>query len=146
MKLLKTVNFIVVHCADTPSTMDLTVDLLRKWHVKENGWSDIGYHFLVKFDGSVLGCRAETFQGAHCKKVNDCSIAICLEGGHKWQNNFTPLQMRALRVLIHGLKEKYNNAAVVGHNHFDDKDCPAFNVVEWYESQLTQRNQKSRVL
>ena len=134
MKLLSKIDFIVVHCADTKTEMYVTVDDLRKWHVTDNGWSDIGYHYFIKFDGTVHTCRDSKYQGAHCKTVNDKSLAICIEGGYGGIDNFTEIQKHALACLIAELKEKHNkNAAIVGHSHFDDKKCPSFNVVEWYE-------------
>lgn len=136
MRKLAKVNFIVIHCAATKSTMDTTVNDLRKWHVTENGWDDIGYHWFIKFDGTVHECREESYQGAHCKSVNDKSIAICLEGGYDGIDNFTTVQKEALMHLIEEKKFSYDNAAVVGHGHFDDKKCPSFSVVNWYENNL----------
>ena len=36
MRLLTKVKFIVVHCTDTKSSMDVSVSDLRKWHVEES--------------------------------------------------------------------------------------------------------------
>lgn len=139
MKLLSKVNHLVVHCAATKSDQDTTIKDLHKWHVKDNGWSDIGYHFYIKFDGSVHECRDVIYQGAHCKKVNDQSLGICIEGGHNGINNFTEVQLDALWELLCKLKLLHPNACVNGHSHFDDKECPSFNVVAWYESKLENR-------
>lgn len=137
MNLLGAVKFIVVHCADTKSSMNVTVSDLRRWHVEENGWSDIGYHHFIKFDGTVHSCRDEKYAGAHCPEVNNNSIAICLEGGYGGEDNFTPEQTYSLFRLIQEKKEQYPNAAVVGHSHFHEtKACPSFDVVEWYEEVL----------
>ena len=136
MRLLAEVKFLVVHCADTKTEMDVSVSTLRRWHIGERGWSDIGYHHFIKFDGSIHECRDEKYQGAHCKSVNDKSIAICLEGGYGGVDNFTTKQKQSLMFLIGVKKSQHKNAAVVGHNHFDNKACPSFDVVEWYESNL----------
>ena len=133
MKLLTEVKFLVVHCADSKSSMDVTTDTLRQWHVTERGWSDIGYHFFIKFDGSVHRCRREKYQGAHCRAVNDKSIAICIEGGFGGVDNYTSIQKHALMALLTEKKAEHKNAAIVGHSHFDNKACPCFNVVEWYD-------------
>lgn len=133
---LDKVSFIVVHCADTKSTMNVTRSDLYQWHVVENGWSDIGYHYFIKFDGSMHACRDDKYRGAHCRTVNDKSIAICLEGGYGGTDNFTDVQKRSLFCLIEELKDLHKNAAVIGHNQIDDKKCPSFNVVEWYEKEL----------
>tara|TARA_R110000765_G_scaffold425059_1_gene537175 strand:- start:370 stop:798 length:429 start_codon:yes stop_codon:yes gene_type:complete len=133
MRPLVGVKFIVVHCADSKSDMDVTVSTLRQWHVEERGWSDIGYHFFIKFDGSIHQCRPDMYQGAHCKTVNDKSIAICLEGGYGGVDNFTEIQKRALMCLLSDKKAKYKNAAIIGHSHLDDKACPSFDVVSCYD-------------
>jgi N-acetyl-anhydromuramyl-L-alanine amidase AmpD len=136
MRLLTDVKFLVVHCADSKSHMNVTVETLRQWHVKENGWSDIGYHYLIKFDGSIHECRSEKYQGAHCRTVNDKSIAICLEGGFGGVNNFTERQLFSLRHFLSEKKCTHKNASIVGHSHFDDKECPSFDVVAWWESYI----------
>ena len=33
---------------------DDDVEIIRKWHVEGNGWSDIGYHYFIKKDGEVM--------------------------------------------------------------------------------------------
>ena len=132
MKLLSDVKLIVVHCSDTPPTMDVTIDLLRQWHVTENGWSDIGYHWFVKRDGSLHECRSEKYQGAHCKRVNDISLGVCLEGGRNGVDDFTPEQKETLRALIDNKRIMKPLIAVGGHNNYQDKLCPGFDVVHWY--------------
>ena len=32
---------------------------VKRWHVEDNGWSDIGYHFLIDRDGTGLVTREE---------------------------------------------------------------------------------------
>lgn len=136
MNPLGKVKLIAVHCADTKRSMNTTKDDLWKWHVEENNWSDIGYHFYIKFDGSVHNCRDTKYQGAHCVSINDKSLAICLEGGFGGQDNFTEVQKASLWSLICTIKVSWPNAAVIGHNSIDGKACPSFDVVEWYEDCL----------
>ena len=142
MRLLAGVKFLVVHCADTKTEMDVSVSTLRRWHIGERGWSDIGYHYFIKFDGTTHSCRSDKLQGAHCKTVNSKSIAICIEGGYGGVDNFTAIQRHALMSLIIDIKGNYKNAAVVGHSHFDEKSCPSFDVVEWYDGMQTYLSRK----
>lgn len=136
MRPLNKVNFIVVHCADSKIEMDVTAETLRQWHVEENGWSDIGYHYFIKFDGGLHKCRPTKYQGAHCKAVNHNSLAVCLEGGFQGENNFTQKQLDRLYSLIIGLKSEHKNAALAGHGHFDNKACPSFDVVAWFDERI----------
>ena len=38
---------IVIHCTQTPPTMDIDVTKVTEWH-KQRGFDTIGYHFLIK--------------------------------------------------------------------------------------------------
>ncbi len=55
---------IIVHCSATPEGEDYTVEQIREWH-KGNGWSDIGYHYVIYRDGSIHVGRPESVSGAH---------------------------------------------------------------------------------
>ena len=53
MKMRTSTTHIVIHCADTYEDMDIGAEDIRKWHVEERGWSDIGYHKVIRRDGTV---------------------------------------------------------------------------------------------
>ena len=76
----KKTDKLVVHCADTPEDMDIGAEKIREWHTKERGWDDIGYHWVIKRDGTLEAGRAINMQGAHAKAVNGSSIGCCLVG------------------------------------------------------------------
>ena len=48
---------IVIHCSRTPD-MDIGVEKIKHWHVVDNGWDDIGYHYVIK-DGTLEVGREE---------------------------------------------------------------------------------------
>ena len=125
---MRTINKIIIHCSDTPSSMDIGTKEIRKWHVEENNWSDIGYHYVVGRDGEVGVGRGESTKGAHCYGQNSSSIGICLVG----REDFNDEQFSSLRKLINDLVERYNIIAVEGHYKYSDKTCPNFDVHEWY--------------
>ena len=45
------VKYIVVHCSYTPEQMDIGADIDR-WH-REKGWMMIGYHKVIRRDGTI---------------------------------------------------------------------------------------------
>ena len=49
----RVITEIIIHCSATPEGKDFTVDDIRRWH-KEQGWSDIGYHYVIYRDGSII--------------------------------------------------------------------------------------------
>ncbi len=134
-------NYIVIHCSATRADQEITADHIRRWHVDDNSWSDIGYHWVIERDGKVQRGRHPQAQGAHVRGHNNESIGICLVGGidqhgHP-EDNFTAVQWLVLEVLVQVLRLRYPQAEVVGHYHFTpDKTCPNFVVEHWLESLL----------
>ncbi len=55
--------------------------MIREWH-KTKGWSDIGYHFVIRPDGHCDEGRPLYRPGAHCSAAhrNFIGIGICLVG------------------------------------------------------------------
>ena len=45
--MMRTLKRIIVHhsASDNPNHDD--IEVIRNWHVNENGWADVGYHFLL---------------------------------------------------------------------------------------------------
>ena len=46
-------TMIVVHCSATKPSMDIGVKEIRDWHVNGNGWSDIGYAYVIRRNGAL---------------------------------------------------------------------------------------------
>ena len=131
---MRKIEKIIIHCSATPEGKDYTVAQIRDWHVRGNGWSDIGYHFVIDRYGVVHKGRPVEKIGAHTKGQNARSIGICLIGGMDAENKRpkdtrTPAQRVALVNLVKELKATYGeNVTVHGHNEFAAKACPSFNV------------------
>ena len=51
-------DIIVIHCTQTPSDMDFGVEKVTSWH-KNRGFDTIGYHYLIKRDGTLQVGRDE---------------------------------------------------------------------------------------
>ena len=134
------VNLIVVHCAATNKHMDIGAHEIRKWHL-DKGWSDIGYHNVIRRDGTLEHGRDLAISGAHAKGFNAHSIGVCLVGGVDMngdpQNNFTKAQLTTLRGYLDTMVEIFG-AEVKGHRDLPDvkKACPSFDAQEWYRDTL----------
>lgn len=134
-------DFIVVHAADTPPHMDIGRAEIDRWH-KAQGWSMIGYHFVIRRDGTIEVGRNLTDVGAHAKGYNDRSVGICMVGGKsattgKAENNFTQQQFAALEKLLGELWAKFPKAVLKGHCDLDSgKACPCFDVKAWAEGKV----------
>lgn len=130
---MRTINEIIIHCSATPEGRDYTVEQIRDWHVKGNGWIDIGYHFVIYRDGSIHEGRPIEQIGAHTLGHNTHSIGICYIGGcasdgKTPKDTRTPAQRKALKELVIRLRSEFPRATVHGHNEFANKACPSFDV------------------
>lgn len=135
---MRDINEIIIHCSATKANYNLTKKLLWQWHVEENGWSDIGYHFFIDLQGVIHPCRPLERKGAHTKGHNDNSIGICYAGGISndlaWADTRNELQKHSLEFLIDFLQMLYPSIEKIsGHNEYSDKECPSFNVKQEYK-------------
>ncbi len=130
---MRTINKIIVHCTDTPKGRDVSVDEIRRWHVEERGWSDIGYHIVITLDGIVHEGRPIEKKGAHCKGWNKNSIGIAYVGG-KGGDTRTEEQKNSLIDILEYYKIQYPSIEIFGHRDFSDKKCPSFNAKKEYEN------------
>ena len=134
---MRRVTLLVVHCsAVRPGQRSSALDIDR-WH-RANGWKAIGYHYVVRRDGTVETGRRLEEVGAHCQGHNTHSIGVCYEGGvdeaGKPADTRTPEQRRALRELMGRLHGQFPNALIVGHHDLNPlKDCPCYDVVGEYQ-------------
>lgn len=131
---MRKINLIVIHCADTYARMDIGVKEIREWHLAK-GFNDIGYHYVIRRDGTIEAGRPLEKPGAHAAGYNSQSIGICYAGGKgdrdKPEDNRTPVQKQALHDLVNSLKQQFPQAKIVGHRDLPgvQKACPCFSVL-----------------
>lgn len=141
----KRTDFIVIHCSATPPNMDIGAKEIDRWH-RAQGWLKIGYHYIIRRDGTVEVGRDVNEPGAHAQGFNERSIGICMVGGvamtdakptkGPWQAgapeaNFTLQQWAALDTLVEQVQSMFPNAKVIGHREVSHKACPSFDVQAW---------------
>jgi N-acetylmuramoyl-L-alanine amidase len=136
MKRTRT-NWIVLHCSATRGVQDIGAADIDRWH-KAQGWSRIGYHFVIRRNGKVETGRPVGDVGSHVKGHNHDSVGICMVGGlddRTWKPtpNFTAAQWKALEGLVGRLVKTYPKAKVLGHRDFPGvaKACPTFAARTW---------------
>ena len=142
---MRQINEVIVHCTATrpdwwaTRTTNQKVAEIRRWHTSPpKNWKDIGYHYLIDRDGTVVTGRPVEQVGAHVQGRNTGTIGVALFGGHgsaetdQFTEHFTPEQDKALGKLLLDLHRKFGTLTVSGHNQFAAKACPGFNVRAWY--------------
>ena len=138
------VDYLILHCS-AGSTKSIAADL-RAYHMKPvsdggRGWSDIGYHFVVKYYGNTYSDiveegRPTTTMGAQAQGFNARSLGICMVGNFD-KIDPSQLQYAATVELIAALAIKYEVAVenILGHRETYDalgqrrmKTCPGTRV------------------
>lgn len=152
LKKLERVDYLVVHCSATPRTATaIQARDIDAWH-RRRGWLKIGYHFVIKRDGTIERGRELDEVGSHVQGFNSRSIGICMIGGGdnipNSVHNFEVRQFSSLELILRDLKRRHPNAEVLGHRDLSpDKDqdgvieshewlktCPTFDVRKWSAS------------
>ena len=121
----KVLEYIVIH--HTASTAKETVEQIHNFHINNNGWAGIGYHFYIRKDGTIYKGRDEKYAGAHCENYNSVSLGICLEGNFEIEKP-TDSQLKSLTELLRYLTKKYGYVHIVGHNDLNATACPGKNL------------------
>lgn len=134
---MRTITLLIIHCSAVKSDQTSSACQIDEWH-KKRGWKCIGYHYLIRRDGSIELGRPESMVGAHCQNHNQHSIGICYEGGldanGKPTDTRTPEQRASMRALLVELKQSYPRALIMGHNVFNpQKSCPCFDAAKEYQ-------------
>ena len=141
---MRALSEIIIHCSATrPEWMAKDATLakvaeIRRWHLSDRGWRDIGYHYIIDRNGTLATGRPLEKVGAHVQGRNTGTIGVCLIGGHgsaetdPFAKHYTIAQEKALRRLLADLRKRYPTIkAISGHNQFAAKACPGFNVPKW---------------
>jgi N-acetyl-anhydromuramyl-L-alanine amidase AmpD len=151
------IDDIVIHCTATPEGRAVSVDQLRQDH-RAQGWSDIGYHYVIYRDGTVHQGRDVDVSGAHVKGYNAHSIGVVYVGGLenkpgvpyeklKPKDTRTEAQKASLLSLLMDLRRLYPKAKIQGHRDFSPdlnhngmiepkewiKACPSFDAKTEYK-------------
>lgn len=122
---------LIIHHSKTKDGKTVSWGAIRKYHVGERHWSDIGYHVgveLVHDHYEVLLGRMPYTEGAHCRAggMNKEALGICVVGDF---DNASPpeaqfnLAASVCSWLCHVLNIPVDN--IMGHRDYDPKKtCP----------------------
>lgn len=124
-----TPRYVVIHHAAVPDTTSLQFAAIRRFHMEDRAWVDVGYHAGIESVGGELVCwfgRPAQWQGAHCPGYNQKSLGFCFVGDF---STIPPpdalLEEAAKRVLAPWCKQ-YDIPVerIVPHKQLRATDCP----------------------
>lgn len=112
-------EYIFWHTSASTGNLDVSADQIDDMH-KAKGWSEIGYHYVVRQDGSIEDGRELDAVGAHAKGLNAKSVGICFSG-HGDEADFSEAQYEAGLELTRTLMAKYEvpSERVLGHRELN---------------------------
>lgn len=119
-------DLIVVHHTGNPYDDDLSAEEIHESHLNL-GWAGIGYHFVVRKDGTIEEGRPVWAIGSHAFNYNSHSIGVHLCGN--FEDAYpTEAQIESAAYLIGWLCEEYgltpDKRHVVGHCDLMPTACP----------------------
>ena len=129
---------VVIHCSAVKPDQMSSVAQIDSWHRDRGFKFGVGYHYVIRRDGSIEAGRPEWMVGAHCVNHNKSSIGVCYEGGLDARgqpaDTRTAAQKATLRQLLTDLHRRYPRAVIVGHHDLNpQKACPCIkNVAQEY--------------
>ena len=122
---------VILHCSATKDYApdhkkfnSINTETIRKWHIHDRNFSDVGYHYIILRDGTIEKGREDNVIGAHCYGYNSESLGVCIVG----TSLPTDYQVKSLKKLYMDILDKYgvdyNNW--FGHYEYNKhKECPS---------------------
>ena len=117
---MREINKIVFHYS---ASGDVPVSTIDDWH-RNRGLRKIGYHGVIRKDGSFEQGRQDHERGAHCKVCNSKSLGYCLTGSndHSWYP--TAAQYRTASEIVVAKQNIYDIQTITKHGAVQATACP----------------------
>lgn len=108
------------------------IEQIHQGHLMQ-GWAGVGYHYLIKYDGSVEKGRPNGAVGAHCQGQNAASLGVAVAGNCE-EVPPSEAQKESLIELIQILRDAYPEIREVkGHNFYSATACPGRYLADYCE-------------
>ena len=122
-------DMIVIHHTGG-NDIDASAEEIHGWH-KKNDWAGIGYHYVIRKDGTIERGRPEWAIGSHAYGENSHTIGIHVSGDFESAIP-TDQQIKSCKALIKDICGRYgiipDRAHIVGHGELMSTACPGQNL------------------
>ena len=133
---------VVIHHTGNPTDDDLSAAEINASH-KARGWSCIGYHYVIRKDGTVEQGRPHWTVGAHAYGHNSHTIGIHVCGNFE-EAEPTSEQIESLAMLLANLCTDYglpiDRDHIAGHRELMGTACPGANLYEMMDTIVGKAN------
>ena len=131
--ITRKVTRLVFHCTATHQTATVEA-IVRHWREKR-GWTNPGYHIIVRPDGSWTQLQDFNRITNGVAGINSTSLHVSYIGGinknGKAFDNRTDAQNEIFEAVYHTFRNKMPKLTFHGHYEFSNKACPSYNVENW---------------
>jgi len=117
-----------VVCHHSASRTD-SVESIRRYHIEERGWDDIGYHIIIDRDGKLVIGRNWESQGCHGQNdFNKHYLGLCVLGNFE-EDTMRESQLACLLRVVAGLSRLFlwDSSHWIAHRDVKDTLCPGKN-------------------
>jgi len=134
--LSETLNTITIHHSDefglsAPELTDMDnaegeklLGAIQDNHMDTQGWSDIGYNFVIAPDGTIYEGRDLRVRPTHTEGFNTGNVGIALIGNFTGDGEPTEDQLRALEGLVGMLSSTFDIRCLGYHSQFNATSGP----------------------
>lgn len=144
---MKELKYLILHNAATPGTREVTKADIEQWHLKERGWSRVGYSKLFQRSGNVIDFyEIDSDQWVEANEItngatgfNSVSVHWCFAGGKtkdgidifgSYKDVIVDNQFFAFKNELVEFLKYHPQVKIIGHNQVSSKKCPGFEVSE----------------
>lgn len=134
----KTIQKITIHHTATPNNKNTKATArlrgIRYYHIKEKGWGDIAYHYLISSEGEIYQGRNSKYIGSSSTNYDlDNNLLIALIGNFEVEKP-TNKALLSLKRLIVSMLIEYGIKPDSIHTHKQQAEtlCPGENLQAWY--------------
>ena len=128
----------IIHCTDTPAERPVTKQMIEQWHIKERGWSRVGYSDMIHLNGELENLipfnqddKVDSWEISNgARGYNSKSRHVVYVGG-KGGDTRTFEQKETLLTYVKFTLLRHPNIKIIGHNEVSSKTCPSFDVKKW---------------
>lgn len=132
-----TTDMIVIHHTGNPTDDDLSAEQIHESHLAQ-GWAGIGYHYVIRKDGTIEIGRPDWAVGSHAYGENWHTIGVHVCGNFEIAEP-TQAQIESLAYLIGWLCDEYDlqpRTDVVAHRDLMATACCGENLYNQLDTVL----------
>jgi N-acetylmuramoyl-L-alanine amidase len=102
---------------------------IRNLHVNNNGWGDIGYHFIIDRNGQIWEGRPLKWQGAHVRNQNPGNLGVMCLGNFEIESpSHAQLETLTSYVVALATHHRVPLRRIVTHQELASTLCPGRNL------------------